>query len=113
MLVQCDRSMTVRGTFFESTIRRPTTWRTWARKGRDRSQLRKETVQKNGWRYDEFGTSATRQTKEVDVVLWSKVWQKQVDHNLKVAVPMTTCTVMAAETVGASILTGILDKMIG
>ena len=33
-----------------------------------RPQLRKET-----W-YDEFGTSATRQTKEVDVVLWSKVW---------------------------------------
>ena len=24
--------------------------------------------------------------------------QKQVDHNLKVAVPMTTCFVMAAET---------------
>ena len=39
--------------------------------------------------------------------------QKQVDHNLKVAVPMTTCTVMAAETVEASILTGILDLMIG
>ena len=28
--------------------------------------------------------------------------QKQVDHNLKVAAPMTTCTVMAAKTVGAS-----------
>ena len=39
--------------------------------------------------------------------------RKQVDHNLKVAAPMTTCTVMAAETVGASILTGILDLMIG
>ena len=35
--------------------------------------------------------------------------QKQVDHNLNVAVPMTTCIVMAAETVGASILAGILD----
>ena len=43
-----------------------------------------------------------------------KKWrQKQVDHNLKVAVPMTTCTVMAAETVGASMLTGILDLLIG
>ena len=38
-----------------------------------------------------------------------RIGQKQVDHNLKVSVPMTTCTVMAAETVGASILTGILD----
>ena len=35
---------------------------------------KEETAQKIGWRYDEFGMLATRQTKEVDVVLWSKVW---------------------------------------
>ena len=32
----------------EGTIRRPTTWRTLARKGRERSQSGKETIQKTG-----------------------------------------------------------------
>ena len=70
-------------------------------------------MQKIRWRYDEYGTSATRKTKEMDVCCGQRFGQKQVDDNLKVAAPMTTCTVIAAETVGASILTGILDLMIG
>ena len=38
----------------------PTTWRTWAQKGRERSRLRKETLKNTGRRFEVFGVGSTK-----------------------------------------------------
>ena len=48
------------------------------------------------------------------VVLWSKVWKKDKRITIrKIAVPLTTCTAIAADNVGACVVNGISDLALG
>ena len=68
--------------------------------------LKRETIQNTGRRYAGSGTAAKRQMVEVYCGVVIKGVDRKWMRVSKFAVPSKVCTAMAAEVVGASVLTG-------
>ena len=80
---------------------------------KDRSQVRKETTQKIGRRCEDLDGSRKTNGKSGCGVVMKGVDTDQWMTISEIAVPLTTCTTIAPVIVGASVLTGILDLMLG